>query len=107
MLMSDELKSRGANEVFGAEPHDAKEHRVRGRGSGAHKTRIHEMLPMLTGNGETPFLAPNTRLLFVTSRPRYTLSVSQGRISSDNCTCCHTKSRSCRSGFLSHPATVS
>ena len=29
--------------------------------------------------------------------------VSQGRIRSDNSTCCHTGDRSCRSNFLAHP----
>ena len=34
------------------------------------------------------------------------VSVSQGRICSDNCMCCHTWDRSCRSNFLPHPVTV-
>ena len=33
-------------------------------------------------------------------------SVSQGRICSDNFTCCHTWDRSCRSNVLPHPVTV-
>ena len=33
-------------------------------------------------------------------------SVSQGRICSDNFTCCHTEIESCRSNFLPHPVTA-
>ena len=33
-------------------------------------------------------------------------SVSQGRICSDKCTCCHTEIESCRSNVLPHPVTV-